>query len=119
MALRLLFFPSLFLASLLAGCGSLCENVSSQTIASPSGTLKAVVFSRNCGATTGFNTQVSILRNDVALADESGNTFISSVSVPISVHWSSGSALQISGVGDTSPIKKNLHVLGVTVTYAK
>lgn len=110
---------TLVLASLLAGCGSACENAPSQTIASPSGALKAVVFSRNCGATTEFNTQVSVLRTNETLSNDGGNTFISGASVPIVVRWSSDSALQISGVGDASAIKKNSIVSGVLVTYAK
>ena len=110
---------TLALASLLAGCGSVCENVPSQTVTSPSGALKAVVFSRNCGATTGFNTQVSVLRANEALVDGGGNTFISGASVPIVLHWSSDSALHISGVGDASPIKQNLHVSGIVVTYVR
>ena len=107
------------LALLLGVCGGVCENVPSQTISSPSGMFRAVVFSRNCGATTAFNTQVSVLRANDALPDEPGNTFISGVSVPIAMRWSGDSALQISGVGDTSPIKQHPRVLGVAVTYAK
>lgn len=117
--MRLLFLAMPVLASLLGGCGSACENVPSQTITSPAGALKAVVFSRNCGATTGFNTQVSVLRTNDVLPDEGGNTFVSSTSVPITVRWNGDSALQIIGGGDTSPIKQNPHVLGVVVSYAK
>ena len=117
--MRLSLLATVFLASLLAGCGSVCENVVSQTISSPSEAFKAVVFSRNCGATTGFNTQMSILPANEPLPDEGGNTFITNGSVPIVVNWGSDSSLKISGVGDTPPIKKNPGVSGVAASYAK
>lgn len=38
-----------------------CENEIYKSIPSPSNNLKAVIFSRNCGATTDFNTQMAII----------------------------------------------------------
>lgn len=37
------------------------------------GTRKVVVFQRSCGATTGFNTQASLLAGNASLPKESGN----------------------------------------------
>lgn len=48
-------------------------------MSSPSGQLKAVVFSRNRDATTGVKTRVSILRSEEALPDEAANTFFAMV----------------------------------------
>lgn len=116
----ILFFITIFLASFLAGCiANECVNEPSQTIVSPLRTLKVVVFSRDCGATTGFNTQVSILGANETLPDEGGNTFISNMSLPIVMRWSSDSALQISGIGNASPIKQNPHISAVAVTFVK
>jgi hypothetical protein len=48
--------------------GSGCANeVLSQTV-SPDAKMKAVVFQRDCGATTGFSTQVSIIQNSSLLS---------------------------------------------------
>jgi hypothetical protein len=102
----------------LGGCSDLCGNEVAQTIASPSGKLKAVVFSRNCGATTGVNTQVSILRAEETLPNDGANTFISNGSVPIVVQWQNDKTIQISGLGDSAPIKQNRTVSGVEVSYA-
>jgi hypothetical protein len=44
-----------------------CENQLLQTATSPDGVFKAVVFLRDCGATTGFNRQVAILRSSERL----------------------------------------------------
>lgn len=51
-------FVLAFLAS--TGC-NLCGNEELSRIPSPDGKLHAVVFLRDCGATTGFSTQVSLV----------------------------------------------------------
>ena len=80
-------FPALLaLALVLSGC-DLCGNEVARTVLSPSGKMKAVVFNRNCGATTGFNTQVSILPVSSALPDDGGNTLILDGTVPLKVEW--------------------------------
>lgn len=71
--LILLIIVSLFLA----GClGTDCVNEVRAELASPNGGFKAVVFSRNCGATTGANMQVSVLKAIEKLPDEGGNVLI-------------------------------------------
>lgn len=103
---------------LLVACGGLCGNEVTQTVASPSSAFKAVVFSRNCGATTGINTQVSVLRENEQLSNEGANTFIANGSVHLVVRWENDATLSISGLGNVSPIKKAQQVSGVAVTYA-
>jgi len=52
----------------------MCGNQIVTEQVSPNKKYKAVVYVRDCGATTGFSTQVSILRNNKKLRDdESGN----------------------------------------------
>ena len=52
-----------------------CENDMLATIPSPSGGRKLVIFQRDCGATTGFSTQASLLPAHDRLRG-SGNVFI-------------------------------------------
>ncbi|HEX4532711.1 MAG TPA: hypothetical protein VH000_00655 [Rhizomicrobium sp.] len=52
-----------------------CGNKIVAAVQSPDGALKAVLFERDCGATTGFSSQVSVLANDEMLANEGGNVF--------------------------------------------
>ena len=52
-----------------------CGNELLREVASPDGKMKAVVFQRDCAATTGFITQVSVLSKDEKLPNESGNVF--------------------------------------------
>ncbi len=37
---------------------------------------KAVIFQRDCGATTGFSTQVSLIKRNETLPNEGGNIFV-------------------------------------------
>ncbi|MGY0613405.1 hypothetical protein [Luteimonas sp. A501] len=100
----------------LSGCNS-CGNEISQTVISPSGNIKAVVFNRNCGATTGFNTQVSIIPATGALPDIGGNTLTIDGAVPLQVQWRSESALHLAGLGSAEVFKQKDSVAGVSVSY--
>jgi hypothetical protein len=55
---------------------SLCGNTVLKSLSSPDGKLKAVVFERDCGATTGFSTQLSVLGAGDPLPNDEGNIFI-------------------------------------------
>jgi len=59
-----------FLVPDLCGNSVLAESVS------PNGKLKAVVFTRDCGATTDFSTQVSLVKAGDTLKNDGGNLFI-------------------------------------------
>jgi hypothetical protein len=52
-----------------------CGNEVLKEVASPIGKMKAVIFQRDCGATTDFTTQVSVLSKDEKLSDAGGNAF--------------------------------------------
>ena len=60
------------------GCldlGGNCRNEQLANLASPDGRHRAVVFQRDCGATTGSSTQVSVLSAGATLPDSAGNVF--------------------------------------------
>jgi hypothetical protein len=106
------------MALLVGGCGDPCGNEISQTVKSPSGKLDAVVFNRNCGATTGFNTQVSVIPAGTNLPAEGGNVFITNGAPPIQVNWQSETKLHIGGVSGVEAVKKEGKILGVEIMYA-
>lgn len=54
----------------------MCGNKIIKNIELEEDQIKAVVFQRDCGATTGFSTQVSLINNKETLPNESGNVFI-------------------------------------------
>ncbi len=84
------------LSSALSG-ESMCENEIVHQETSIDGRKKAVVFERNCGATTSYSTHVRLLRADTALPDESGNVFVAYVD-PSLVHlsWTGAESLILS-----------------------
>ncbi|NOR57306.1 MAG: hypothetical protein GQ474_02160 [Sulfurimonas sp.] len=54
----------------------LCANKIHSELLSPNKSIKAVIFQRDCGATTGFSTHISILDSKQTLENDSGNIFI-------------------------------------------
>lgn len=103
---------------LLGGCGAICENEISQTVVSPSGNMKAIVFNRGCGATVGFNTQVSLLPASARLPNDGGNVLIVDGGVPLKVEWKSDAAVRITGQLKTRIFKQQSLVASVQVEYA-
>lgn len=53
----------------------MCRNDLIAEYPGPNNKLKAVVFQRECGATTDFSTQVSLISIDESLPDQGGNLF--------------------------------------------
>lgn len=79
--------------------------------------MKAVMFGRNCGATTGFNTQVSIFDADEEVPDDGGNAMIVDDVVPLNIHWTSDNELSIAGWRNTQVFKQETTVNGVGIRY--
>ena len=86
---------------------SMCANEDIAEVASPNAQLKAIVFQRDCGATTGFSTQVAVLPAGASLQNEPGNVFVADTNhgaapsgrgggPEVAVHWRSDDALQIA-----------------------
>lgn len=70
--LPILFFALLFYLA----AGGLCNNEIYAELLSPDKRNKAVIFQRDCGATSGFSTQISILPADNTLKNDAGNIFV-------------------------------------------
>jgi hypothetical protein len=66
-----LVIAGLFISATRAVCGN---EVYSQVL-SPDGKHKAIVFQRDCGATIGFSTQISIVGSSDEFKNESGNIY--------------------------------------------
>lgn len=68
--------PIMVFVFLLSSADDLCGNSPLLEVPSPGGDWKAVVFERNCGATNGFSTQVSVIKSGTNLPNEGGNLFV-------------------------------------------
>lgn len=107
----------------------MCSNSFLYDVPSPSGTLKATVFERSCGATTGFTTHVSILQAREQVPDEGGNVFLADTDrgrAPSGI--GGGPAVQITWLADHKAriehhplarlFKTEQSYQGVTVEYS-
>ena len=101
----------------LNGCDAGCGNEVASTIESPRGSHVAVIFNRNCGATTGFNTQLSVLAKGDAVPKEAGNAFIANGSLALRVRWVSESELVVVGFHGAKISKQEKLANGVIVSY--
>lgn len=70
--------------------GPRCANRVVERVRSPDGRYDLVIFARNCGATTAYSTQVSVLPAAMQLPDRAGNAFRLAADVPVRAEWESG-----------------------------
>ena len=97
-----------------------CDNEIVQEAVSPDGRLRAVLFSRNCGATTGFQTQISIIESSDDLPDEPANTFITEGHPDYTraeLKWLDAGTLVVVTSAPDLAHKAERYVDGVTVDY--
>jgi hypothetical protein len=64
-----------------------CGNSILNSIPSPSGKFNAVLFKRDCGATTGFSTHLSILQASEALDNQAGKIAVFDELPSIDIKW--------------------------------
>lgn len=106
-----------------------CGNTDLVDVPSPDGARHAVVFTRDCGATTGFSTQVSVLRtgqrprgggNALILDDDHGHAPAPPGQGPaVAVRWLAPTELELRYDGRARVFTAVSHVGGVAVTYVK
>jgi len=102
--------------------GDLCANsIISETKISGTN-YKIVVFYRDCGATTGFSTQASIIKLDSTLRNEGGNVFSADDSrggkAEIEVKTSSPQSVEILYPSDTRIFKAEPLYKGIGLRYS-
>ncbi len=123
----------LLLSAHSAGCFNLtggCRNEILRILYSPAKRLKAVVFQRDCGATTGFSTQISIISADDDLPNEGGNVFVADADhgrspsglgggPPVEVEWKGESSLNITYDNRARVFLRKDLQNGVVITYSE
>ena len=108
---------------------NICGDEIIDEIPSPQGNQKVVVFQRDCGATTGFSTQASILEITQILKNESGNVFTSDTdhgAAPygprggptLAVAWRSKNSVRLSFHFKTRVFKRESKMGVIHVFYA-
>lgn len=112
---------------LMAGCSEMCSNTVVARSLSPDGDHVAVVFQRDCGATTGFSTQISILDagerlsgggNTFRADDDHGAAAVGGWGGPLAQSkWLSPHHLLISYAAKSRIFAQEARTAGVTISY--
>lgn len=116
----------IFIITISTSCSFLCSNTIVTEIPGPKQNNKVVIFERNCGATTGFSTQVSILPYDDLLPYQGGNTFIVDTDhgeapaaewggPEVKVKWISSSKIELLYHKNARVFKSEKDVRGITI----
>ena len=97
---------------------TMCENTEIEISVSPDKKQYAVLFERNCGATTGYSSQISILNiNEKLNNSDTGNIYIANgYPENYSIKWVSPYVLHINGAREKTFKKIELHN-SVTIYY--
>ena len=109
-----------------AGCG--CASRVIETVRAPRGFLQAIIFTRDCGATTSFSTHISIVgsmnsepwgRREVFIADhDHGKVGLGSRNeLSVDVSWIDASTLLIIYPRHARVFKRESKVHGISVEY--
>jgi hypothetical protein len=80
------------------GCSfleSMCSNQIDRNLVSPDGEYVATVFHRDCGATTGFSTQVALREKDDDFDHSEGLILSIADEHPLALRWASSRHLSI------------------------
>ena len=95
----------------------MCANTIISSSLSPDGKRKVVLFERNCGATTGFSSQIAVLAANRDIGSNKGNIYIADAYPEgYTITWESDSSVVIGGAKGR-PYKKESHVDGVQIRY--
>jgi len=109
--LLLLFGVGYFLFS------DMCVNTIVNASTSPNGKWKVVLFERNCGATTGFSSQISLIKADKELNNGAGNIYIADgYPKDYTLKWESDTTVKIGGAYSKN-YKKETQFYGVQFSY--
>ena len=95
--------------------GEMCGNEVLQEIPSDNGEKVAYIFQRDCGATTGYSYELSILDKGEELPNKNGNTFLTEKEFTMS--WIGEKKIQVVHKEFADIYKKDKRVNGVRVEY--
>ena len=117
-----------FAHALSSAFDDMCGNQVLAEFPSPNRQMKAVIFERDCGATTDFSTQVSILPSKEQLRNEGGNVFVADTDhgrapsgagggPEVRVHWVSDAVAEIQHHPAARIHKNSTWLGGIKVSY--
>ena len=106
----------IFLLALLTGCDDMCGSELLKTELSPNKNFKAVSYLYDCGATSGFSTQVSVLKANEKISSP-GNIFTTEGKNNLELKWLSNESLEISNTKNIDSYKQKRKFKEITIFY--
>jgi len=104
-------------ASLLSCAWMICSNEIVEEVLAPDVPVKAVVFIRNCGATTGYSINVSVHPASSRLPNEAGDVFVATGRGPVIASWKSSRHLHIEYPPEAEVFWAAAKAAGIYVSY--
>lgn len=113
-----LFIGLICVLFLLSSCSSVCENRIITAVSSPDKKVKAVLFERSAGATTGTNIQLSIIDINEDLPNKAGNVLICDKTNSVQISWKNDNHLVVMlNLENTRFFKKISTYDGIAIDY--
>ena len=105
-----------------------CGNNVLSELPSPDASRRAVLFVRNCGATTRFSTQLALISSGRSLPNEGGNVLVAETGYEptgvddsgrpaVAVQWVSADELRVTYAEGIRVFRKELELAGVGISY--
>jgi hypothetical protein len=112
--------PALLIGGLLWYLGGLlpaCQVTENDRLTSPDAGFDLVVFSRNCGATTGPNTQAALIPAGDPLPDDAASFLSIGVEADLAARWNSEGHIEMTLPADGTVYRQDDAVAGFAVIY--
>lgn len=113
--------------AVLTGCSDVCSNTVVQQVNAPNGQHSAVMYQRDCDATTGFSTQISLVaradqpdggENTFRADDDHGAASVGHWGGPwAEMRWLAPDHLLVRYADKSRIFEQDEHVSGVQISY--
>lgn len=112
--------PALLVGGLLWYASSLlpsCQITQHTRLPSPDNAFDLVIFSRNCGATTGFNTQAALIPHGDTLPEDAASFLSIGATADLGPQWRDASTIELAIPAGAQVYRQDETVAGIAITY--
>lgn len=112
--------PALLVGGLLWYASSLlpsCEILQHTRLPSPDNVFDLVIFSRDCGATTGFNTQAALIPHGDTLPEDAASFLSIGTTADLAPRWDGPTAIELTIPPDAQIYRQDETVAGIALRY--
>ena len=112
--------PALLVGGLLWYASSLlpsCQTTQHARLPSPDSAFDLVIFSRDCGATTGFNTQAALIPHGDILPDDAASFLSIGATADLAPRWDGPATIELTIPAGAQIYRQDESVAGITLRY--